>query len=239
MNDHKRPSLDINKTTPIGPCAIEPAPIPPLIQHSGIAAPMMINNVDTDQIIPSREMKKVSKLGLSEGLFAGQRYRPVTKQTKNNTRLINPDFILNVAPFNQASILLSGKNFGCGSSREHAAWAISEYGFKAIIAESFGSIFRTNCLRNGLLPVVLDADQISHLHDQVMADPVNNKISVDVVSLTVGSPNGESFSFELEEHFQEMLIGGLDFISLTLKRKNEIDTFIKDDKTHRAWAYLS
>ena len=199
---------------------------------------MLVNNVDTDQIIPSREMKKVSKIGLSDGLFAGQRYLPNQKSSSDNTRLVNPDFILNVRPFNRASVLLSGKNFGCGSSREHAVWAIKEYGFKAIIAESFGSIFRTNCLRNGLLPVVLEAKQIRQLHDQIMQDPVNNKVSVDVASLTVGSPSGETFSFELEDHFQEMLIGGLDFISLTLKRKNQIDLFIEQDKINREWAYL-
>ena len=212
--------------------------IKPLTQHSGIALPMLVNNVDTDQIIPSREMKKVSKLGLSDGLFAGQRYLPSQKSRSDDTRLVNPEFILNITPFNRASVLLSGKNFGCGSSREHAVWAIKEFGFKAIIAESFGSIFRTNCLRNGLLPVVLEAKQIRQLHDQIMQDPLNNKVSVDVASLTVGSPNGETFSFELEGHFQEMLIGGLDFISLTQKRKNQIDSFIEQDKINREWAYL-
>ncbi len=208
--------------------------IKPLSKHSGIAVPMLSNNIDTDQIIPSREMKKVSKRGLSEGLFAGQRYQ--TADPKDRT--LNPEFILNIEPFNQATILLSGKNFGCGSSREHAAWAIHEFGFKVIIAESFGSIFRINCLRNGILPVILSAENISLLNNEVMQDPVANKISVDIDALTVHSPSAKQFSFELESHFQEMLIGGLDFISLTLKRQKQIDAFIEKDKRKRQWAYL-
>lgn len=215
-------------------CNIAEVVIEPLDKHSGIAAPMLVSNIDTDQIIPSREMKKVSKNGLSEGLFAGQRY--LAQKPKDRTP--NPDFILNVEPFNRATILLTSKNFGCGSSREHAVWAIREYGFKVIIAQSFGNIFRTNCLRNGILPVSLEAEDIKQLHDQVMQNPEKNKINVDLNALIVNSPNGEKYSFDLESHFQEMLIGGLDFISLTLKHKNEIDAFIKSDKNTRQWAYL-
>ena len=208
--------------------------IHPLKTHAGITAPMLLNNIDTDQIIPSREMKKVSKNGLAEGLFAGQRYLP----NKSNKRHLNPDFILNQPPYNQATILLSCKNFGCGSSREHAVWAMLEYGFKAIIAESFGTIFRTNCLRNGILPITLGADIISQLHKEVVDDPINNKINIDVVNKTVTSPSGKRVSFELESHFQEMLIGGLDFISLTLKREKQINSFIQQDKLKRSWAHL-
>lgn len=206
----------------------------PLKTHLGITAPMLLNNVDTDQIIPSREMKRVSKKGLSKGLFAGQRYLPNEK----NERQQNPDFILNQPPYNKATILLSRENFGCGSSREHAVWAMLEFGFKAIIAESFGSIFRTNCLRNGILPITLGADIISQLHKEVVNDPSNNKINIDVINKTVTSPSSNSFSFELESHFQEMLIGGLDFISLTLKREKQINSFIQQDKKNRSWAHL-
>ena len=202
--------------------------------HNGITVPMLLNNIDTDQIIPSREMKKVSKDGLAEGLFAGQRYL----SNQSNSRVINPDFILNQEPYQEATILLSRKNFGCGSSREHAVWALVEYGFKAIIAESFGSIFRNNCLRNGILPIALSSDAISHLNQEVIADPRNNMISIDVINKTVTSPSGEGYQFELESHFQEMLVGGLDFISLTLKRKKQINAFIQDDRRHRSWAYL-
>lgn len=206
----------------------------PLKTHTGISVPMLLNNIDTDQIIPSREMKKVSKNGLSEGLFAGQRYLP----SKANNRVLDPDFVLNETQYRGATILLSCKNFGCGSSREHAVWAMREYGFRVIIAESYGTIFRTNCLRNGVLPITLSADIISKLNQEVVADPRNNTIDIDVASKTVTSPNGERFSFELESHFQEMLLGGLDFISLTLKREKQINSFIQQDKLNRSWAHL-
>ena len=202
--------------------------------HVGITAPMLLNNIDTDQIIPSREMKKVSKKGLSEGLFAGQRYLT----NRENKRQLNPDFILNQSPYNKATILLSRENFGCGSSREHAVWAMLEFGFKAIIAESFGTIFRTNCLRNGILPITLNSELISKLEREVVADPYNNKIEISVEKKLVTSPNGDSFAFELESHFQEMLMGGLDFISLTLKREKQINNFIQQDKKNRSWAHL-
>lgn len=208
--------------------------IEPLKAHTGIAVHMMFNNIDTDQIIPSREMKRVSKNGLGEGLFAGQRYLP----NEHNKRLPNPEFILNIEPFNHATILLSCQNFGCGSSREHAAWALREFGFKVIIAESFGTIFRTNCLRNGIMPITLDPHQIDHLYQQVIVKPENNQIHVDVTKKVVISPDSEEYNFELESHFQEMLVEGLDFISLTLKREKEIAEFIKGDQSRRPWAQL-
>jgi len=202
--------------------------------HVGITAPMLLNNIDTDQIIPSREMKKVSKKGLSEGLFAGQRYLT----NRENKRQLNPDFILNQSPYNKATILLSRENFGCGSSREHAVWAMLEFGFRAIIAESFGTIFRTNCLRNGILPITLDTEIISKLEREIVADPDNNKIEISVEKKLITSPSGDQFTFELESHFQEMLMGGLDFISLTLKREKQINNFIQQDKKNRSWAHL-
>lgn len=215
--------------------SLEPgAAVEPLTKHTGITMPMMLNNIDTDQIIPSREMKRVSKKGLSEGLFAGQRYQA----TQHNSRALNNKFILNQPPYQHATILLSQENFGCGSSREHAAWAMLEYGFRVIIAESFGSIFRTNCLRNGMLPVVLSKEQIIRLYKEVIKDPANNKLHVDVNEKTVTSPSGLIFSFDLETYFQEMLIGGQDFISMTLKRKEAINEFIEKDKNNRPWAYL-
>ena len=202
--------------------------------HKGIAAHMLFDNIDTDQIIPSKEMKKVSKKGLAEGLFAHQRYLP----NDQNSRLPNPDFILNVEPFNQSTILLSCENFGCGSSREHAAWALREFGFRVVIAQSFGTIFRTNCLRNGIVPITLEAQQIDHLYQQVIANPSANKIHVDVSQKVVVSPDSQQYNFKLESHFQEMLVEGLDFISLTMKRKPQIDAFIEADIKNRAWAKL-
>jgi len=130
--------------------------------HIGTAAPLIRDNIDTDQIIPSREMTSVSKTGLSDGLFAGQRYI--------EDRVENPEFILNQELYRGATILLSGKNFGCGSSREHAVWALKEYGFRVIIAESFGDIFYNNCVRNGILCVQLEGKIIASFGDIVSID---------------------------------------------------------------------
>ena len=164
--------------------------IQPLKVHIGIAVPMLLNNIDTDQIIPSKEMKKVSKNGLAEGLFAGQRYTP----NEHHKRALNPDFILNQKPYEDATILLSRKNFGCGSSREHAVWAMREFGFKVIIAESFGSIFRTNCLRNGVLPISLYGEAITRLNEEIINDPKENKIHIDVANTAITSPSGKHYS---------------------------------------------
>src|SRR5450631_3947374 len=128
---------------------------------TAIAAPLLRINIDTDAIIPSREMKKVSKVGLADGLFAGWRYRTP------GSREENPDFVLNREPYRRARILLSGMNFGCGSSREHAVWALHEWGIRSIIAPSFGAIFHGNCVRNGILPVVLDNALVEQLAKQI------------------------------------------------------------------------
>jgi 3-isopropylmalate/(R)-2-methylmalate dehydratase small subunit len=181
------------------------------------AAQLLRDNVDTDQIIPSREMKSVSKLGLSDGLFAGQRYLTPGGRDKN------PDFVLNQAAYQDAKILLSGKNFGCGSSREHAVWALHEYGFRAIIAESFGEIFYNNCIRNGILPIVLKAEEIKTL-------PL--EITIDLPAQTV---NG--FRFKIPAGDKRMLVEGLDAIALTETHAAEIDAFFTRDEQERPWAY--
>ena len=203
-------------------------------QHRGIAAPLLLNNVDTDQIIPSREMKRVSKVGLADGLFSGQRYL-YDGLTKIGP---NPKFVLNNPPFDKASILISGENFGCGSSREHAVWAILEYGFKAVIAESFGEIFRNNCIRNGIVPIVLAEQQINLLVDQVLGDSEKNLVAVDLESCRVESPFGEKFSFTIEDYAREMLLNGWDFIDLALRHEDEIEAFTQQDRVTRSWAYL-
>ena len=185
------------------------------VTHKGLAVPLIRDNIDTDQIIPSREIKTVSKTGLAGGLFAGQRY--------NKGRIENPDFILNQSQYREATILLSGKNFGCGSSREHAVWALKEYGFRAIIAESFGEIFYNNCVRNGILCVMLSQEQIVALDQRITIDlpaQIINEVSFDI-------PDGD----------KNMLVNGLDPIALTLQDKREIDAFFKADKTARPWAY--
>ena len=183
--------------------------------HKGTAAPLLLDNIDTDQIIPSREMKSVSKTGLKDGMFAGQRYI--------KDRVKNLDFILNKDRFSDATILLSGKNFGCGSSREHAVWALKEFGFRAIIAESFGEIFYNNCVRNGLLPIVMDRRDIAKL-------PV--EVSIDLPNQTV---NG--IGFDIAAGDKKMLVQGLDVIALTLEQKSDISEFLGNDERERPWIY--
>ena len=141
----------------------------PFRQHQGVAAPMLRANIDTDAIIPSREMKRVSKTGLSVGMFADERY------LGTGTRELNPDFVLNRPAYAGTSILLAGPNFGCGSSREHAVWALKEYGVRAVIASSFGTIFANNCIRNGLLPLVLEAQAVGVLAAWVDENPADNQ----------------------------------------------------------------
>ena len=187
----------------------------PFTQHTGIAAPLLENNIDTDQIIPSREMTSVSKTGLTDGLFAGQRYI--------ESRTPNPDFMLNQPEYAGATILLSGQNFGCGSSREHAVWALKEYGFRAVIAESFGEIFYMNCIRNGILPISLSADAIKQLP---------REITIDLEAQTVGA-----ISFEINQADKKMLLKGLDAIALTLEHKGDIEAFLVADKKQRPWIY--
>ncbi len=200
--------------------------------HSGIATPMLGDNIDTDQIIPSREMKRVSKVGLADGLFSGQRYL-----YEGNQKIgANPDFILNQAPYENTSILLSGKNFGCGSSREHAVWALAEYGFKAIIAQSYGEIFFNNALRNGLLPIVLGEAEIAQL---AASSSDLTTVTINLRELTVSGNGGSPISFQLETYYQEMLLNGWDFIDLALQFTDQLDDFAKQDRKKRPWAYLS
>jgi 3-isopropylmalate/(R)-2-methylmalate dehydratase small subunit len=199
---------------------------------TAIAAPLMRINIDTDVIIPSREMKRVSKEGLSDGMFANWRY------TEPGGRTENPDFVLNQEPFRQAQILLSGDNFGCGSSREHAVWALAEWGIRAIITPGFGNIFYGNCVRNGILPVILDNNIVERLATQVDADPANNLISIDLNECTLTGPDGTEYAFEIAPADQEMLLEGLDAIAVTQRRDDEILAFQARDKTARPWIYL-
>jgi 3-isopropylmalate/(R)-2-methylmalate dehydratase small subunit len=199
---------------------------------TAIAAPLLRINVDTDAIIPSREMKKVAKTGLADGLFAGWRYRVP------GSREEDPDFVLNREPYRRARILLTGANFGCGSSREHAVWALREWGIRAIIAPSFGAIFQGNCVRNGLLPVVLVADAVEQLAAEVEADPARNLVTVDLVSCSVTSPRGARHPFTIAPADRMMLLEGLDAIALTQKRDDEILAFQARDRLRRPWIYL-
>jgi 3-isopropylmalate/(R)-2-methylmalate dehydratase small subunit len=197
----------------------------PFVRLTAIAAPLLRENIDTDAIIPSREMTSVSKTGLADGLFAGWRY------TQVGGREPNPDFVLNQPHYREARILLGGPNFGCGSSREHAVWALAEYGFRAIIAPSFNPIFQGNCIRNGVAPVILSVEAIA----QIAA--LDTEVTVDLAALLVCAGD-TSWPFALANEPREMLMQGLDAIELTLKRRQEIAAFRAADAARHPWVYL-
>ncbi|HKZ74140.1 MAG TPA: 3-isopropylmalate dehydratase small subunit [Steroidobacteraceae bacterium] len=204
----------------------------PFTQLEAVAAPLLRANIDTDAIIPSREMKSVSKTGLADGLFAGWRY------TQIGGRERNPEFVLNRPEYAGARIILAGENFGCGSSREHAVWALHEYGIRAVLAPSFAPIFYGNCVRNGIVPVRLAAGRIEALATQVAVDPQRRRILVDLAARRVVGPGGAVFEFTIEDEAREMLLAGLDAIDLTLQHREAIDAFRRRDRAARPWIYL-
>ena len=200
----------------------------PLVSLEARAMPLLRDNVDTDAIIPSREMKTVSKSGLADGLFAGWRY------VSSTSREPDPAFVLNEPRYREAKILVTGANFGCGSSREHAVWALAEYGFRVVIAPSFSPIFRANCIRNGIAPVILPATAVETL---AAAAERAETIGVDLRTMTVRAGDHE-WSFELEGEARTMLMEGLDAVELTLKHRDAILNFRERDATRRPWVYL-
>jgi 3-isopropylmalate/(R)-2-methylmalate dehydratase small subunit len=194
----------------------------PLVRVTSIPAPLLVDSIDTDMIIPSREMRTTGRTGLADGLFAPWRYSDADARTEN------PEFVLN--RMRSAQILLGGGNFGCGSSREHAVWALSEYGIKAIIAPSFAPIFAGNCVRNGIAPVALGRDAVEEIAQS------NAPVTVDVERLTV--MQGErSWSFTLASDDRMMLLEGLDAIDLTFKHRESIQGFLARDAAQRPWVY--
>lgn len=198
----------------------------PFTTLTAVAAPLLLNNIDTDAIIPSREMKSTGKTGLAEGLFAPWRY------LMPGSREPNPDFVLNKPQYANAQIILGGSNFGCGSSREHAIWALAEYGIRAVIAPSFAPIFAGNCTRNGIVPVVLPAEAID-----AMAE-ADCPVTVDLGAQTAGLTDGRQWSFDIGEEAKAMLYEGLDAINLTLKNRAGIAAFQEADKAAHPWIYL-
>lgn len=177
--------------------------------HTGTAVPLRRSNVDTDQIIPAEYLKRVTRTGFADGLFASWR--------------ADPSFALNQPEFSGASILVAGPEFGTGSSREHAVWALRDWGFRAIIAPRFGDIFRGNALKDGLLPIELDVDVVSHLWDAIEQDPAL-AVTVDLVARRV-SAAGEGWSFPIDDFSRWRLIEGLDDIGLTLRHSDDIGVF--------------
>ena len=204
----------------------------PFEQHTGIAAPLIQLNIDTDAIIPSREIKSVSKKGLEDGLFAEWRYLSL------KTRKENPEFILNQEPYRRASLLLAGENFGCGSSREHAAWALYQWGIRVIVAPSFGSIFYNNCIQNGILPVVLETEKIRELQTFVELNPAVNQLIVDLRATTITAGSNTKYRFYIESSNQQNLLQGIDAIESTLKLMPSIEAFEKNDNQIRPWVYF-
>ena len=204
----------------------------PFKQHTGIAVPLIQLNIDTDAIIPSREIKSVSKKGLEDGLFAEWRYLSL------KTREENPAFILNQEPYRRASFILTGENFGCGSSREHAVWALYQWGIRAIVAPSFGSIFYNNCIQNGILPVLLETEKIRELQTFVELNPAVNQLTVDLRDTTIIAGSTIRYSFEIEPSNQQNLLQGLDAIGSTLKMMASIEAFEENDHQTRPWVYF-
>ena len=203
----------------------------PFTSITAVAAPLLRDNIDTDIIIPSREMKSVSKTGLADGLFAGWRYREI------GGRDPNPEFVLNQPAYAGTSILLGGGNFGCGSSREHAVWALAEFGIRAVLAPSFAPIFFGNCVRNGIAPVKLPADAIAAIAGSVAQDPAGTLLTVDLRAMRVSLADGRHWSFEMVAEQREMLLEGLDGIDLTWKWRAQIENFLAADRKSRPWIY--
>ena len=206
----------------------------PFTQHRGVALPLLRDNIDTDAIIPSREMRTVSRSGLAAGLFAPWRYLDPDARTPN------PEFALNQPEYSGASILLAGDNFGCGSSREHAVWALMESGFRVVIAPSFATIFCNNALRNGLLTVALEQQEIDELVAWVSGDPAAHTIKLDLEACTIESdPDRDQKVFSVDPTARDMLLKGLDEIGLTEQSIDLVTRFEEQDQVLRPWVYLS
>ena len=204
---------------------------------TGIVATFDRDNIDTDQIIPTEYLKSIKKFGFEDYLFDGWRYLDdgrlgITKEQ----RQINTDFILNNAPYDQASILLTRDNFGCGSSREHAVWALRDFGIKTVIASSFGDIFYNNCFKNGVLPIKLSKQQIEELFSQTQDTSNEITVSLDAKTLTTASIE---YSFEVEDNLLERIIHGLDDVDITLQDKDVIREFEDNRMKTKPWIYAN
>ena len=203
--------------------------------HEGIAAPLDRANVDTDAIIPKQYLKSVKRTGFGPNAFDDWRYLdPGEPDADNSRRRKNPDFVLNQSPFDRATILLARKNFGCGSSREHAVWALDDFGFRAVIAPSFADIFFNNSFKNGLLPVVLKEEEVDELFRRVGQEP-GLRIEVDLQAKEVRVPGGPVFHFDLDEYRRHRLLEGLDDIALTLQHAQEIRAYEARRREEAPW----
>jgi 3-isopropylmalate/(R)-2-methylmalate dehydratase small subunit len=203
--------------------------------HKGLVAPMDRENVDTDAIIPKQFLKSIRKTGFGQNLFDAWRYLdPGYPGQDPASRKPNPEFVLNQPRYQGASILLARKNFGCGSSREHAPWALDQYGFRAIIAPSYADIFFNNCFKNGLLPIVLPEAQVSRLFDEAYAFP-GYELTIDLEKQVVLAPNGDALPFDVQGFRKFCLLNGFDDIGLTLRHADEIKSFEAHRMATKPW----
>jgi 3-isopropylmalate/(R)-2-methylmalate dehydratase small subunit len=206
-------------------------------QHTGIVAPLDRANVDTDMIIPKQFLKSIKRAGFGPNLFDELRYLDEGQPDQDcSGRPLNPDFVLNQPRYAGASVLLARKNFGCGSSREHAPWALDDYGFRAIIAPSFADIFYNNCFKNGLLPIVLSEAQVDQLFQEVEAAE-GYQLTVDLERQVVVTPSGEAFAFDVDGFRKHCLLEGLDDIGLTLQHADAIKAYEARRRQEAPWLF--
>ncbi|MBQ0747728.1 MAG: 3-isopropylmalate dehydratase small subunit [Marinobacter sp.] len=206
-------------------------------QHKGLVAPMDRSNVDTDMIIPKQFLKSIKRTGFGPNLFDALRYLDEGKPDQDSSqRPLNPDFVLNQPRYKNASVLLARSNFGCGSSREHAPWALDDYGFRVIIAPSFADIFYNNCFKNGLLPIVLEEKIVDKLFREAEALE-GYQLTVDLEAKTVITPTGESFGFEVDDFRRHCLLNGLDDIGVTLEDAELIKTYEDQRRQAAPWLF--
>lgn len=205
--------------------------------EQGIVAPLDRANVDTDLIIPKQFLKSIKRTGFGDNLFDELRYLDEGYPGQDNSkRPLNPDFVLNQPRYQSANILIARKNFGCGSSREHAPWALNEYGFRTVIAPSFADIFFNNCFKNGMLPVILSEEIIEQLF-QECAENEGYTLTVDLAAQEVKTPSGQAFAFDIDPFRKHCLLNGLDDIGLTLQNADAIHEFERQAKVARPWVF--
>mgnify|MGYP003519535185 FL=1 len=196
-------------------------------KFTGVAAPLPIINIDTDMIIPKDYLKTIKRTGLGVGLFAEMRYKEDGSE--------NPDFVLNKPAYRKAEILVAGDNFGCGSSREHAPWALLDFGIRCVISTSFADIFYNNCFKNGILPITVSPEDLAKLMDDAERGS-NATLSVDLEALEIRGPDGGVIKFDLDAFKRHCLLNGLDDIGLTMERAPKIDAYEKSVAASRPWA---
>ena len=205
--------------------------------ETGIACPLDRANVDTDLIIPKQFLKSIKRTGFGDNLFDELRYLDEGYLGQDiNKRPKNPDFVLNQERYQGASILLARDNFGCGSSREHAPWALNEYGFRTVIAPSFADIFYNNCFKNGMLPIILSEKDVDELFKECFAN-IGYQLTVDLENQKVISPSGKEYPFEVDAFRKHCLLNGLDDIGLTLQNADDILAFEAKAKAERPWVF--